>query len=39
MAEKLLRHALQLTTTGRIKRYLVDQLAGVVPDFEQFDTS
>jgi len=37
MAEKLLRHALQLTTTGRIKRYLIDQLAEVVPDFEQLD--
>jgi len=37
MAAKLLRHALQLTTTGRIKRYLVGQLREVVPDFEQFD--
>ncbi|MBL7044649.1 MAG: phosphoenolpyruvate--protein phosphotransferase [Pirellulaceae bacterium] len=38
-AEQLLEHALTLTATGRIRRYMTDQLAHVVPDFDRFEIS
>ena len=38
-AEQLLEHALSMTATGRIRRYLTDQLTRMVPDFDQFDVS
>jgi len=38
-AEQLLEHALSLNATGRIRRYMTDQLARMVPDFDQFDVS
>jgi len=38
-AEQLLEHALTLTATGRIRRYMTDQLAHMVPDFDRFEIS
>jgi phosphotransferase system enzyme I (PtsI) len=38
-AEQLLEHALSMTATGRIRRYLTAQLTQMVPDFDQFDVT